>query len=53
MSEKGLKTNREFAGGGLKAICEERKIDPDWATQRQASKFRQKKGRIWKAVHHK
>jgi len=48
-----MTTNREFAKGGLKTICEERKIDSDWVTQRQASKFRLKKGRIWKAVHHK
>jgi hypothetical protein len=47
MSE--VKTNREFMKT-LARLCDQHNIDTDFATQRQASKYRNKKGRVYNKI---
>ena len=47
MSE--IKTNREFMKT-LTDLCKKHRIDEDWVTQRQASRYRNKKGRIYNKI---
>ena len=47
-----VSSNAKFAKE-LVSICEGHDIDTSWATIRQASKFRMKKGRIYAAMRAK
>jgi len=45
-------TNREFVKT-LRNLCKENNIDEEWATVRQASKYRNGKGRIYRTIKNK
>lgn len=43
-------TNEKFLKETLKPLCEKHGLPEEWATKRQASKFRNGKGRVRKNV---
>ena len=49
MSEKII-TNKEFARINLTDICNSNDIVTTWSTKRQASKYRNQKGRVYKTI---
>jgi hypothetical protein len=54
MAEKSkVKTNKEFAKDDLPGIIKNLDLPFDWATPRQASKYRNKRGRVYRAQKQK
>ena len=45
-----LETNAKFATVTLKNLCSTHGLPTEWATKRQASKYRMNKGRIYNEV---